>query len=83
MKEAASISRLYGGIHYRNDIERGKEHGTRIGGYAVRFAQLREPRLLRRCGFPPKEPRLLDATPRVEEPTHRSREYRHPCRRQE
>jgi membrane-associated phospholipid phosphatase len=40
MKEEASISRLYGGIHYRSDIERGKEHGARIGGYAVRFAQL-------------------------------------------
>ena len=39
MKEEASISRLYGGIHYRSDIERGKEHGGRIGGYAVRFAQ--------------------------------------------
>jgi hypothetical protein len=40
MKEEASMSRLYGGIHYRSDIERGKEHGARIGGYAVRFAQL-------------------------------------------
>ena len=39
MKEEASISRLYGGIHYRSDIERGREHGARIGGYAVRFAQ--------------------------------------------
>jgi len=39
MKEEASISRLYGGIHYRSDIERGKEHGGRIGGYAVGFAQ--------------------------------------------
>ena len=39
MKEEASISRLYGGIHYRSDIERGKEHGARIAGYAVRFAQ--------------------------------------------
>ncbi len=39
MKEEASISRLYGGIHYRSDIERGKEHGARIGGYAVTFAQ--------------------------------------------
>jgi hypothetical protein len=40
MKEEASISRLYGGIHYRSDIERGQEHGARIGGYVVRFAQL-------------------------------------------
>ena len=39
MRDEASISRLYGGIHYRSDIERGKEHGARIGGYAVRFAQ--------------------------------------------
>jgi hypothetical protein len=39
MKVEASISRLYGGIHYRSDIERGREHGARIGGYAVRFAQ--------------------------------------------
>ena len=39
MKEEASISRLYGAIHYRSDIERGKEHGGRIGGYAVAFAQ--------------------------------------------
>src|SRR6266550_2472570 len=39
MKDEASISRLYGGIHYRSDIERGKEHGARIGGYAARFAQ--------------------------------------------
>lgn len=39
MKNEASISRLYGGIHYRSDIERGKEHGARVGGYAVRFGQ--------------------------------------------
>ena len=39
MKDEASISRLYGGIHYRSDIERGKEHGARIGAYAVGFAQ--------------------------------------------
>jgi membrane-associated phospholipid phosphatase len=39
-KEEASISRLYGGIHYRSDIEVGKSHGQRVGGYTVRFAQL-------------------------------------------
>lgn len=39
LKDEASISRLYGGIHYRSDIERGKEHGARIAEYAVRFAQ--------------------------------------------
>jgi len=33
-------ARVYhGAIHYRSDIERGKEHGARIGSYAVRFAQ--------------------------------------------
>ena len=39
-KEEASISRLYGGIHYRSDLEVGKAHGKRIGGYTVRFARL-------------------------------------------
>lgn len=37
-KEEAAISRLYGGIHYRSDIDVGKEHGKRIGGYTVTFA---------------------------------------------
>jgi hypothetical protein len=37
-KEEAAISRLYGGIHYRTDIEVGKDHGKRIGDYTVRFA---------------------------------------------
>ena len=32
-KDEASISRLYGGIHYRSDLEMGKEHGRRIGQY--------------------------------------------------
>jgi membrane-associated phospholipid phosphatase len=39
-KDEASISRMYGGIHYRSDIEMGKEHGKRIAGYTVRFARL-------------------------------------------
>jgi membrane-associated phospholipid phosphatase len=39
MKDEAAISRLYGAIHYRSDIEIGKEHGARVGGYTVRFAQ--------------------------------------------
>ena len=39
LKEEASISRLYAGIHYRSDIEVGKEHGKRLAGYTVRFAQ--------------------------------------------
>lgn len=38
-KEEASISRLYAGIHYRSDIEVGKAHGKRIGGYTVRLAR--------------------------------------------
>jgi hypothetical protein len=37
--EEAAISRLYGAIHYRSDIEVGKDHGTRIGDYTVRFAR--------------------------------------------
>jgi hypothetical protein len=40
MKEEASISRLYGGIHYRSDLEVGKDHAKRIGGYTLRFARL-------------------------------------------
>jgi hypothetical protein len=39
MRDEAAISRLYGGIHYRSDIEGGKQHGMRIGSYTVRFAQ--------------------------------------------
>jgi hypothetical protein len=39
LKEESSISRLYGGIHYRSDIEMGKSHGRRIGGYTVSFAR--------------------------------------------
>jgi membrane-associated phospholipid phosphatase len=38
-KEEASISRLYAGIHYRSDLEVGKAHGKRIGGYTVSFAR--------------------------------------------
>ena len=34
----ASLSRLYGAIHYRSDCEKGLAHGTRIGGYTVTFA---------------------------------------------
>jgi hypothetical protein len=37
--EEASISRLYGSIHYRSDIDVGKDHGKRIGGYTVRFGR--------------------------------------------
>jgi membrane-associated phospholipid phosphatase len=38
-KDEASISRLYGGIHYRSDLEVGKAHGKRVGGYTVSFAR--------------------------------------------
>jgi hypothetical protein len=38
-KDEASISRLYGSIHYRSDIEVGKDHGKRIGGYTIKFAR--------------------------------------------
>src|SRR6266446_2301129 len=39
MRDEAGISRLYGGIHYRTDIEAGKLHGERIAGYTLSFAQ--------------------------------------------
>jgi hypothetical protein len=39
MRDEAALSRLYGGIHYRSDIEVGKAHGARIGGYTVAFAR--------------------------------------------
>jgi hypothetical protein len=38
MRDEAGISRLYGGIHYRSDIEAGKAHGTRIAAYTLNFA---------------------------------------------
>ena len=34
----ASLSRLYGAIHYRADIEAGISHGAIIGSYTVTFA---------------------------------------------
>lgn len=39
MRDEAGISRLYGGIHYRSDIDAGKAHGGRIAGYTLTFAQ--------------------------------------------
>jgi hypothetical protein len=39
MRDEAAISRLYGGIHYRSEIESGKAHGLRIGAYTLQFAQ--------------------------------------------
>lgn len=38
-RDEAGISRLYGAIHYRSDIEIGKALGSRAAGYTVRFAQ--------------------------------------------
>jgi membrane-associated phospholipid phosphatase len=38
-RDEAAISRLYGGIHYRSDIEIGKDHGARVGGFTVAFAR--------------------------------------------
>ena len=39
-KNEAAMSRLYGAIHYPSDIEVGKDHGARIGGYTVSFARI-------------------------------------------
>lgn len=39
MRDEAGISRLYGGIHFRSDIDAGKAHGGRIAGYTISFAQ--------------------------------------------
>ena len=36
----AAISRLYGGIHYRDAIENGEEEGRRIGGFITTKLQL-------------------------------------------
>jgi hypothetical protein len=32
----ASISRLYGGIHYRDGIENGQEQGEKVGNYIIK-----------------------------------------------
>jgi membrane-associated phospholipid phosphatase len=39
MRDEAGISRLYGGIHYRSDIDSGKALGLRLAKYTVNFAQ--------------------------------------------
>lgn len=39
MAREASISRMYGGIHYRSDCEKGLETGNRVGAYAVNRAK--------------------------------------------
>ena len=38
-RDEAAISRLYAAIHYRADIEVGKQLGSKVGQYTVRFAQ--------------------------------------------
>ena len=35
--EQAGLSRMYGGIHYRFDIDTGQELGKSVGKYAIRF----------------------------------------------
>jgi membrane-associated phospholipid phosphatase len=39
MATEASVSRIYGGIHYRFDCEKGLEHGKMIGAHAVKRGQ--------------------------------------------
>ena len=39
MADEAGMSRLYGGIHIRSDIQEGKAHGARVGAFSVRRAQ--------------------------------------------
>ncbi|GLC28352.1 phosphatase PAP2 family protein [Roseisolibacter agri] len=39
MADEAGISRLYGAIHYRSDVEGGKLHGRRIGDHVVTLAR--------------------------------------------
>jgi len=40
MAKEASLSRLYGGIHYRMDCDEGLKHGQRIGAFAVARARI-------------------------------------------
>jgi hypothetical protein len=40
--QEASLSRLYGGIHFRCDLDRGNEVGTRLGKYISRKVALRQ-----------------------------------------
>ena len=39
MRDEAGISRMYGGIHFRSDIDAGKAHGSRIAAFTVNFAK--------------------------------------------
>jgi hypothetical protein len=40
MAQEASLSRMYGGIHYRSDCEAGMDVGAKIGNYAVQRARV-------------------------------------------
>jgi membrane-associated phospholipid phosphatase len=40
MAEEAMISRLYAGIHFRSDCEAGLQTGKKIGGYAIKRAEI-------------------------------------------
>jgi hypothetical protein len=40
MATEASLSRMYGGIHYRADCEIGLQVGKNIGNYAVERAKI-------------------------------------------
>jgi hypothetical protein len=39
MADEAGMSRVYGGIHYLTDVDKGKEHGQRIGSAVVAYAK--------------------------------------------
>jgi PAP2 superfamily len=39
MRDEAGISRLYGGIHYRSDIDGGKVLGGRVAAFTLNFAK--------------------------------------------
>jgi hypothetical protein len=39
MAQEASLSRIYGGIHFRADCEVGLRCGKAIGGFSVRFGE--------------------------------------------
>jgi hypothetical protein len=39
MAKEASLSRLYGAIHYRSDCEKGLEAGNKVGAYAIARAR--------------------------------------------
>jgi hypothetical protein len=39
MAKEASLSRLYGAIHYRSDCEKGLEAGNKVGNYAIARAR--------------------------------------------